>query len=395
MNKIATRVHALMILLLVVFGNDMLKFTINRVSNLPLVLYFCICFFHIIVSYRNNKFKLIDTEKKVLRYLIWMFAVICLSILGIYRLFLSNILAFDKSFIVKQTLFFFLIPIAISMYICFIHDREHIEKLLNKFSLTMLLLLFILSFRGYCSHTISYFFILIISFYNVKEKKLFTKIITIAITVLFLRNMASSTGLLMLIIYLIMLVFNTKMITFIQRKRKLLYLAICVLLVYALFNYNSILLLLERIDINSWWRFTYWSNEFRILKKTLFMGVGYGSTYATVDIFNTLKGGFIDPLTGNTINTVSALFTTGQHNSYMNVLYRTGIVGLIFFLIYTFDLMFKSKKYIKNKFDSMAFMAFINANIIIIFNVGLESPQFILAYYFGLAALLSLRRVNN
>lgn len=396
MNKIATRIHFLMILLLIIFGNNFLKSSSFGLSNSSLIIYFGFCLFHVIVSCMKNKFKLNDIEKKVVIYFFWMFFVIALSLLGVYKLFLANILEFDNKYIIKQTLFLFLIPIAISMYICFLHDKVHIENIIKKYSMICFLAMQIFSLFGYCNQTTAYFFLLLISFYIIKNCRPIVRLIVFCLTVVYMRNIFSeSTAILMLLVYIIMLMFNKNLISFFQKRRKLLYLILILLVLLAVIYSNKLIIFLKEYDANYWWRFSYWMNEIKVLKKTYFMGVGFGSTYASADIFYTLRGGFIDPATGKTVNLVSALYTTAQHNSYMNVLYRTGFIGVIFFLTYTFDLMFKSKKNVKEVLDSVYYLAFINSNIIILFNVGLESPQFILPYYISLVGLMSLRRVNK
>lgn len=393
MNKIAVRVHFFNLLLLSIFGNRLLKISILGITNLPLILYFTFCLIHIILESKNKTIKLNDIEKKVLNYIKWYIIIILLSLTGIYRFFLSDAIEFNKSFIIKQTLFIFLIPIAISMYICFLNNEGYIEKTLKKYSLIIFCLMNILTIFKYCNQTVSYFFLLLLSFYIIKNNKKYINIIVLGLTVIYIRNIYSeSTAFLMLLVYTTILMFDKRVLLFVQKRRKIIYSCIVVLLILVFTHVNDILTFLSQRDANYWWRFSYWINEFNILKKILFMGVGYGSTYASSSIFTTLHGGFIDPETGKSVNTSSALFTTAQHNSYMNILYRTGIVGIVYFLNYTSDLIFKSKKYIKNEFDSMLFLAFINANIIILFNVGLESPQFIIPYNMSLVGLMSLRR---
>lgn len=85
--------------------------------------------------------------------------------------------------------------------------------------------------------------------------------------------------------------------------------------------------------LNALWRWQYWQNEIKLLVKTKLMGVGFGTPYADNNIFNEIINRdavkIPDDAFGYSINKV--LFITSQHNSFLNMFYRLGVVGGMLF----------------------------------------------------------------
>ncbi|MDK0654546.1 O-antigen ligase family protein [Clostridium perfringens] len=233
------------------------------------------------------------------------------------------------------------------------------------------------------------------SYVEVKNnnKSIFYRLVTLILTILYISNIFSeTTAFLMLMVYIGEIFLNKKILDSINSKRYIFYVVIIGILIFTFFNKDTINQFLAKKDANYWWRFNYWATEFKTLKESYFIGSGFGSTYASTSIFEILSGGFIDPETGTFVNSAKVLFTTAQHNSYMNIIYRTGIIGLILFLNIIVSLIFNYKKYLINNYDRLLYLAFINVNIIIGFNVGLESPQFLIPFYLSLFGLMSLEK---
>ena len=156
-----------------------------------------------------------------------------------------------------------------------------------------------------------------------------------------------------------------------------------------------------RKDANSMWRLQYWVNEIRILKRTIFFGVGYGTAYASESIYREINNASVFTSQGN-----DALYIITQHNSIMNLLYRMGFIGLLYgiqlWVIKPLELFAKSisvnnSKYIKIlKWGLMNY--FFNL-VIIITNPGLESPRFamgfIITYSISVGFCLSANKSEN
>lgn len=394
MKHFFTNINLIFILLLSIFGNSFLKYNLG-ISNFFTVLYYLFSVVHVLLFLKNKRIRINSLEKKVLKMFLWIILCMFLSFLGFYQKFNLNGILFDKSFILRQSFFFVFIPVGMSMYFSFLYDKDYIEKIVCDYAFFILFLFIILVNIKLCNNMTSYFILLFLSFNFIKNKKSkFLKFFAFIVSVFYILNIFSkSTAFLMLLVFIVMLL-DKKIVNKIYNYRFILCLFLLILSILIISNYNDFLSFLQSIDMNYWWRFNYWINEFLVLKDTFFLGVGYGVTYASLSIFSVLNGGFIDPETGMFVNNAKVLFTTAQHNSIMNIFYRTGFIGLLLFFRYTFDLLFKSKSYIFSQFDKSLYMLFINANIIILFNVGLESPQYLFLYYFSMFGLLSLIRLN-
>ena len=393
MSKLIVKIHFFMILLLAIFGNSFLKYKIG-ISNLFLIVYFFISTIHVLISLKE-KFFITQNEKKLIQFIFFMIVSVILSNFEIYKLFDINGIFFERKYILKQIMFLNLLPIGISMGICFCNERTLIKEICERYSFSIFILFWILVIFKLCNNTVSYYLLIIFSFIivNDERKNYFTKFIIMIFTAIYLKFIYSeSTAFIMLLIYLFMVLFNKKVLNILQRRRLIFYFFLIVIGILAYYKRDFIIQYLKVRDANYWWRFTYWISEIRVLAKTGFVGIGYGSTYASVDIFNILRGGFIDPETGVAVNSAKVLFTTAQHNSYMNVLYRLGIIGFVLFIRIIFSLIFKYRKYLRDTYDKTLYLAFLNINVIIIFNVGLESPQFLIPFYMALFGILSLEK---
>lgn len=396
MNKFICKIHLTFLFLLCIFGAEFLKFKLI-ISNFPLYFEFAISVVHIFLNLKHNqKLFLNKTEKNLIIFIIYVSFIIFLSILGFNKIFAIENIAFNKKMIINQTYMISLLPIALSLYYTFINNYEYIYNLLKKKCGYLLLVILLLSFIGLCQYTVTTFVIAILLNIYFKEKQnLMNKFIFIIFSIYYLLHINGGTTSYLILICCFIFVYNNKIIKIIENHKKFLLLMMFLIVCAICINYKSVIILLKNIDANFWWRFIFWIDNIKILKKTYLLGIGYGVTYGDSSLFKILSGGFIDPETGLPINSLNVLFTTAQHNSYINILYRTGIIGLILFLRVTFDLLFKTQKYINNNFDKTIYMMFINANILILFNVGLESPQFLILYYLSISSLLAIRKINS
>lgn len=135
-------------------------------------------------------------------------------------------------------------------------------------------------------------------------------------------------------------------------------------------------------DYNTAWRLRIWKEELSILAKTFFCGVGYGTSYVTdtyiSESFERMEWQFA-------ANSEHAqrerAFVTGPHNSFVSVAMRTGIVGIILFILFLVLLFFSLIKYPVLPSKAACFGLFA-AVIIILFNVGLENPGYLCTFVF-------------
>ena len=171
-----------------------------------------------------------------------------------------------------------------------------------------------------------------------------------------------------------------------KRITLLSYIAISVMFVCLLFFHEQLASILA-IDDNTLWRFKFWVNDFRNLAKTFFMGIGYGTGYASNSIFKELYPN-AEPLLRmqDGIPFSDSLFVTTQHSSLINLFYRTGLIGgcvFVSLIIRPIEMLgylcFQEKKK-----DGMIYRFAISNLIynmcVIFFNPGLESPRFSIGF---------------
>ncbi len=173
------------------------------------------------------------------------------------------------------------------------------------------------------------------------------------------------------------------------------------LLTFMIVANTQITAFLYAFDPDSWWRFVYWTHEFNILAQTHFLGVGYGTPYARNDIFRLIEE---FQLAGEhelkNMHVEDMVYLVGQHNSFVNMFYRLGLLGGFIFCYVNYTILLYSSRLIKvlkylNKSLELRFLmwlefTYIGSVIIILFNVGIESPRYFIPYLVSVSALIGI-----
>ena len=135
-------------------------------------------------------------------------------------------------------------------------------------------------------------------------------------------------------------------------------------------------------DANTSWRAEYWGNELVELGKTFGLGVGYGTSYASVDFVGSAVSG---PFAATAEYSVAEkLFVVGCHNSFVSLFFRLGIVGIASLLAYIVSLSSRTNDF-RGGYASSAAFALISSLVIVCFNVGFENPSYFFLFGFSLA----------
>ena len=135
-------------------------------------------------------------------------------------------------------------------------------------------------------------------------------------------------------------------------------------------------------DENMSWRMRIWKEEETNLADTYFLGTGYGTSYPS----KTYLSGVRDRreyqyMEGDGYTAYERPFVTAPHNSFISLTMRTGFIGLLLFLLYLFQLFWNIVKY-KTPPSRAACFALFAGIVIILFNVGLESPVYLVTFVF-------------
>lgn len=137
-------------------------------------------------------------------------------------------------------------------------------------------------------------------------------------------------------------------------------------------------------DVNSFWRLSYWKDELTQLIKSYFLGVGYGTSYAS----RSFIGGSLN-ITGGPFgataeySTLDKLFVTGPHSSFIAIAFRLGIIGILTFVQFLKGI-YRDLLNTRREVSVATCFAFFAALIIIGVNVGLESPYYLMLFVFSM-----------
>jgi len=141
---------------------------------------------------------------------------------------------------------------------------------------------------------------------------------------------------------------------------------------------NDILQILYLFDTNAAWRLTFWVNSVRsTINDTLLIGHGFGTSYFDISARNQSDLLFIripDLTLAQYTRPEIVQFILAQHNSFLNIFYRLGLIGLFIFSGYIISISQRIKKL--NLPYQLHYILLVGM-ILIGVNVGLENPRFL------------------
>lgn len=139
-------------------------------------------------------------------------------------------------------------------------------------------------------------------------------------------------------------------------------------------------------DINTYWRLESWYNNIIAMFSNYGFGSGFGVSYfpITNDVIDAAFKAYSSE--GANVGLLEQVFVRGQHSSIINILFRTGILGLLLFIC------FITSSILKMKMNNSATFS-IPVAICAVFNVGthvgLESPPFMISFAIAFGYLIS------
>lgn len=151
-------------------------------------------------------------------------------------------------------------------------------------------------------------------------------------------------------------------------------------------------------DVNAYWRFTGWQSNFRALLETRLLGVGFGTPYLPItmgDLQAAVKTVQLahEPWTKGA-SAYDLIYLRAQHNSFVNMFFRTGLVGGLAFLLFNLGLLFAALRTLRSCAPphrvhiALAIGLFVLGLVEISLHVGLETPRFLLSYALSLSLSL-------
>ena len=365
------------ILLLAVFGGSFVHYSVFGISVTYIVV-FLLCCRYLVYIIRNRTLFLSKQTKYLLYFVLFGLVIVLLSFLGVNQLFVSDELFISKSFIIRQAFYIVMIP---SILLFKPNGYNYLYGKSN-FLFFLIYIYHIILCKTFTTSIIDVFllgWLTLLDNANTNKSIIFLKVLLLIFTPYELSG--EITNILVRILFII--VFFSKNISKLAKRLtylQMIYISFC-------FIFPLVLPSIGLLDANSAWRFSYWRDELIQFMKTLGIGVGFGTSYATLGFvgdWGTIEGGPFGATSEYTV--LDQLFVTGPHNSYISVLFRLGVIGITLLLKYIF---LSCKLYnISNVKKSTVFV--INSALIILgANVGLESPKYLFLFIFAFGLLNS------
>lgn len=159
-------------------------------------------------------------------------------------------------------------------------------------------------------------------------------------------------------------------------------------------------------DANAYWRFSNWQSNFQSLLQSGFLGVGFGTPYFRITsedlnfALTILERGQDPWVVG--AGTYDLIYLRTQHNSFVNMFFRTGLAGGLAFLAFNLCVVvflfktLRSASWEAMGHIGMAFALVTIGMLQIALHVGLETPRFLVVYAFSISlALIFIRSRRN
>ena len=322
--------------------------------------------------------KLAKGEMLLLYLVLYALFRVVLSYFGITDFLISDNIRMNKGYILRQA--YYLLFFGLLVTADYSDEYIFILKFLKKYGNFIFFLVYIGSMllkHSFSINVSTTFFLCFLSIFLAKEDKF------PFIGMLILLTPLSTDGELTIIfiktLYLLCIVkqFDKTKIYNIMKNFFCIFISLCFIL--PIFHN----LLSDTFDANTFWRLEYWYDEISELKKSFFMGVGYGTSYASSNFVNTtsvIAGG---PFSENKeYSTYDKLFVVGPHSSIISLAFRLGILGCYLLFSYLTE---KSKKLLhNNEIDKCKLYLFFSSIFIITVNVGFESPYYLLIFVFSM-----------
>lgn len=334
------------------------------------------------ISINKGRIRLSRSACRLFYLEIYCFIIVVLSILGINKLWISEDVFTSVRYVPRQAFYLFFLP-AIFLF----QERRYtrgLDSFLDRYEEKLFWLIYVLhiAYTKQFALRVSTVFILAwlalrMNDCNKDSGKYFRTLVLVFTPIAVGGEM---TNMLIRVIYLCcMFGFKKHQKVLVQLMSAGMVAAIACMFALPVFQE----LFEEIFDANSFWRLRYWKDELTELARTGFLGVGYGTAYATerfVGLGLEIENGPFAPSSG--YSTIEKMFVTGPHNSFISLAFRLGIVGVALFLGFLQSVLKGMNR--SGRVSAASYFLYFSAIVIIGVNVGLESPFYLILFVFAM-----------
>ena len=327
---------------------------------------------------KRESLSLGSAEKCLIVFEVWGLLYVLLSFAGVNQIFNAD-LAYEKSYIPRQAVYFFVFPAAIlfreDMYM------KGIDRFLKKYGEILFWVLYTAQILYFNEVMLTVMTQALLCWLSLKldtnqRWRRWIRIIALMITPMYAYG--ESTILILRIIFIVICIIPQRSSRVLLRLMA----AVMLLVVIGCFVLPQVINEKDVSDDSVSWRLRIWKEEEKILSNTHYIGAGYGTsypskTYAREAVLR--KEGQYRAEDGYT--EYERMFVTAPHNSFMSLTMRTGVIGLLLFLLYL-GLLFRNLVRHKALPPKSGCYALFAGVAMIVFNVGLENPGYLLTFVF-------------
>lgn len=333
-----------------------------------------------------------DYYRFFILFIILAFFYLCISIFNLPQLWGIKKLWYDFSYIFRHFIIILEMIVAIGLgYL--LYKTDFIRKITNKQIILTFIFISIVSVTQVYAIGYTGLMVLLISLYAIRKKK---KIFIFLIPFVFTEQTAF---ILASILFIFLIYFRKAVVFFIRKNTRIKLIFFLIFCSIAIVVLSALLYKIILKDPNSLWRLLVWADEVGSLIETNGTGVGFGTAYVTENIINTVDNSnmYMDEKG----NYYSGFFLVANHNTFLNMFYRMGIIGGILFLALNIQIVnWCIKAYIKMNKKAKIYiwwglLNFLYNTIIILLNPGLEMIQFAINYITSLAIFIAVLLKSN
>ena len=359
------------------------KFVRYSILGIPVIYY---CMGALVVAYipylikHRKELRLYKSERNLIAFVMYGLFIALLSFLGVNEKLVQCRLLVTRAYIPRQAYYLFLLPAVLVFSETRLYEKA--QYFFRKYRLELFWGIYFLRFlyaRQISLSVTTVFFLAYISLQGTSRFR-YEYIMLAAILFTPVATGGEITNLIIRLLYLLYYVVRNKKIVITQLIVFGFSVMIAAMFVLPFFDSQFSNLL----DVNSYWRLRYWHDELLQLVDSHFLGVGYGTAYATINFVGNTTNITSGPFSATKeYTTMDLLFVTGSHNSLISVSFRLGVIGIALFLSMLW-MFYKEMRRNINSISKSSLFAFFSSIVVISVNVGLESPYYLFLFLFAL-----------
>ena len=365
---------------IVIYGDRFVKLNILGIETIYICMFFLAFNYLKFFLNKKNRLQLTKNEVRLVYFVIYGLIRVVLSLTGITDFLVSDELFVNVSYIPRQAYYLFFLPAIIVAPGT--RELKWFMDLLVSHRKKIFFLIYAIKIVLQQEISLGVTSVLFLGYLSLLKKKN-TKTDYVMFLLIMFTPIAVGGEMTNVLVRMVYFVYF-----FVKRKKKIVTLFMSYGIKVAILSCFIIPMIADMFkkifDANTMWRALYWYDEIKQVISSWGLGVGYGTSYASSSFVGNTSNIIGGPFGATAeYSVMDQLFVTGPHNSFVSILFRLGVVGLLLFFKFVSHIGQKNLHYI-HKISSATLFAYVSVIIIILTNVGLESPYYLVFFVFSI-----------